>query len=200
MGVKSYPESLQNAVATTAATGLVPLTARALSGQTANVFQALASDGTPLAGVSPGGTVQALGGFRLQGTVFVPVDAPAGTLALNTTTMRPMVKTSDSALTFAPVGAQKAQGTYTGTGATYRAVTVGFEPDLVLVNSASTNTGMAILHRTETAALQTFTPSSGYASPGSYLTTTGFNTGGSAALTSINGNGGTYYWTAFKFV
>ena len=88
-----------------------------------------------------------------------------------------------------------ATGSYTGNAADNRAITAGFQPDLVIVKArhrqsgvarSSTMTGDASKPLDGTAALATLIQS---------LTATGFTLGTNA---QVNPNGPTYHWTAFK--
>lgn len=86
-------------------------------------------------------------------------------------------------------------GTYSGTGATSRAITTGFQPDMVMVKrstavAAHFRTASMSANRTE------FFTTTAANTAGAYIasmSSTGFNVG-----TTDNTNGGTFYYLAFR--
>lgn len=86
-------------------------------------------------------------------------------------------------------------GTYSGTGATSRAITTGFQPDMVMVKRS---TAVAAHFRTTSMAANRteFFTSTAANTAGAYIasmSTTGFNIG-----TTDNTSGGTFYYVAFR--
>lgn len=103
------------------------------------------------------------------------------------------------ALATVPAEAQMriASGTYSGNGADYRAIAVGFQPDFVIVKRDAAQWGVA---RTSTMAgdLTKSLSNAGlaaFANGIQSLSSSGFVLGTDV---SVNAGGSTYYWTAFK--
>lgn len=84
-------------------------------------------------------------------------------------------------------------GSYAGTGSDNLAVTVGFQPDWVIVKQSGTNSA---IWRTTAFPANTAAGLAGLADATTYIktfTSTGFTVGTSAA---VNNNGDTYWWIA----
>lgn len=86
-------------------------------------------------------------------------------------------------------------GTYSGTGTTSRAITTGFQPDMVMVKRST-----AVATHFRTASMSTnrteFFTTTAANTAGAYIasmSSTGFNVG-----TTDNTNGGTFYYVAFR--
>lgn len=95
-----------------------------------------------------------------------------------------------------PGAIKMASGTYTGDAADNRTITVGFQPDFVIVKDTNTNVGVA---RTSTMAGDVAKPmgtlTAFQADNIQSLTATGFTIGTNVR---VNQTGRTYHWTAFK--
>ena len=91
---------------------------------------------------------------------------------------------------------QMATGGYTGNGVNGRAITIGFQPDYVIVKG---NAGQIAVARTSTMPVDQSKPMTGNTALSTLrirsFTATGFTIGTNA---SVNTNGATYSWVAFK--
>ena len=104
-----------------------------------------------------------------------------------------------AALAAAPAGAQMRvlSGSYTGNGVDNRAVTVGFQPDVVVVKREPSGSEGVVRTSTMVGDLTKplVNPTAAFAGGVKSLSATGFVLGTNAA---VNANGSVYHWIAFK--
>lgn len=115
--------------------------------------------------------------------------------AFSATTATP-TSTFSSAVDYNPPALRVATGSYTGDGVNNRAVSVGFQPDVVIVKAATNQIGVL---RTSSMVGDLTKTLSGATAVGAglipSLTATGFTLGTNART---NGAGTAYTWTAFR--
>ncbi len=119
-----------------------------------------------------------------------------GTPTTNSTTITGQNGLGDFAIGNLITPAQMLSGSYTGNGTDNRTIAIGFQPDAVIIKSASANTAVI---RSSTMSGDTSKEMTGatalLANRIQSFTNNGFLVGTDA---TVNGSGVTYYWIAFK--